>query len=589
MSYLALYRKWRPRTFSEVIGQKHISTPLCNALKQDKIAHAYLFSGPRGTGKTSMAKILAKAVNCNNLKDSNPCNNCPNCNEINQGNSLDVYEIDAASNRGIEEIRALKESVSSLPASCIKKVYIIDEVHMLTKEAFNALLKTLEEPPSYILFILATTEPEKIPLTILSRCQRYEFKRISVDDIKEHLLNISKQSNFNLSADAAALIAVRADGGLRDALSLLDQCSHATNGNSLDSNDVYKLIGITDKTKILELSEYIATHENSKILTLFFELMQDGKEPISILKDLLEQYRDLMLFKINPNAPELTVYTQHTDKLLKLSKIIPESILDSMFTELCKYITDIKQGASPRITAEMGLLHLSRIKETKNLKEIYERITKLESQIKELTTGNIKINSVTNTKENTKNHEKIQTLNINKEYSSDSFANPDEHNETLKETPEKSQNKLTSSHTDTTSISLDKYETIWKKSLNYFMSIQRIDIYSCFQKCKLIRLTKTNATISAPQQFLVLACNNPSYKKIVSESLKNTTGYNIEVHTVLKGSPEEKAAIESISSKNTNNEYNLIKESDIPEEDRSNTALSSALKFLSDYDIYEKD
>lgn len=584
MSYLALYRKWRPRTFSEVIGQNHISTPLCNALIQNKIAHAYLFSGPRGTGKTSMAKILAKAVNCTNLQNFNPCNNCPNCNEINQGNSLDVYEIDAASNRGIEEIRALKESVCSLPASCAKKVYIIDEVHMLTKEAFNALLKTLEEPPSYILFILATTEPEKIPLTILSRCQRYEFRRISVDVIKEHLLYISQKSNFNLSPDAAALIAVRADGGLRDALSLLDQCSHATNTSSLSAKDVYKLIGITDKTQIIELSEHIAKRESGKILSLFFTLLQNGKEPISILKDLLEHYRDIMLYKIDQNSPELTVYKGNFEKLNEISDLISESTLDTMFTELCKYITDIKQGASPRITAEMCLLHLSRMKEIKNFDEIFNRLKKLEDQIAELKNGNLQLNSSKISKKTNK-VESINPTLVNQNIIPNKTEN-------ITETKSESSNlKVKNNNTleEQKSVSQAEYGSIWKKTLSHFMSIQRVDVYSCFQKCNLIRLTNTNATISAPQQFLVLACNNPSYKKIVSEAIKGITGYTVEVHTVLKGSPEENMALKSVSSEKPEDDYNLIQKSDIPDEDKSNPTLSTALKFLSDYDIYEKD
>ena len=306
MAYLALYRKWRPRTFTEVVGQKHISIPLQRAIEQDRLAHAYLFSGPRGTGKTSMAKILAKAVNCLHPDGANPCNECESCREINEGSSLDVYEIDAASNRGIEEIRALKESVRTLPAVSRKKVYIIDEVHMLTKEAFNALLKTLEEPPSHVLFILATTEPEKIPLTILSRCQRYEFHRISVNDIRDHLLYIAKESGLPLTEDAADLIAVRADGGLRDALSLLDQCSSASESKVLDAAAVYDLLGLTGKDQVLELSHHIFNGKSGEALSLFYNILQEGKEPAAILRDLLEHFRNLMICKINPNAPELT-------------------------------------------------------------------------------------------------------------------------------------------------------------------------------------------------------------------------------------------------------------------------------------------
>ena len=358
MAYLALYRKWRPRTFTEVVGQKHISIPLQRAIEQDRLAHAYLFSGPRGTGKTSMAKILAKAVNCLHPNGVNPCNECQSCREINAGSSLDVYEIDAASNRGIEEIRALRESVRTLPAVSRKKVYIIDEVHMLTKEAFNALLKTLEEPPSHVLFILATTEPEKIPLTILSRCQRYEFHRISVEDIKNHLLYIAKESHLPLTEEAADLIAVRADGGLRDALSLLDQCSSASESKVLDAPAVYDLLGLTGKDMILDLSHHNFNGDSSSALSLFYRILQGGKEPASILRDLLEHFRNLMICKVNPKAPEFSQYGSQVETLRSDASRLPAPYLDALFDYLHEALHETKRSSSPRLSAEMGLLHL---------------------------------------------------------------------------------------------------------------------------------------------------------------------------------------------------------------------------------------
>ena len=387
MAYLALYRKWRPRTFSEVVGQKHISIPLRRAIEQDRLAHAYLFSGPRGTGKTSMAKILAKAVNCEHLEEGNPCNSCEICQEINAGASLDVYEIDAASNRGIEEIRALKESVRTLPAACRKKVYIIDEVHMLTKEAFNALLKTLEEPPSHVLFILATTEPEKIPLTILSRCQRYEFHRISVEDIKQHLLYIAKESGMPLTENAADLIAVRADGGLRDALSLLDQCSSATEAATLDAAEVYDLLGLTGKDQIITLSHLIFNGESGETLTLFYRILQSGKEPAAILRDLLEHFRNLMICRIEPNAPELSAYGKNISLLRDDAAKISEAYLDSLFDYLHQSLNETRRSSSPRMSAEMGLLHLCRLKGSAAVDSLAERISALEKEIDALKKG----------------------------------------------------------------------------------------------------------------------------------------------------------------------------------------------------------
>ena len=387
MAYLALYRKWRPRTFTEVVGQKHISIPLQRAIEQDRLAHAYLFSGPRGTGKTSMAKILAKAVNCLHPDGVNPCNECQSCREINAGSSLDVYEIDAASNRGIEEIRALKESVRTLPAVSRKKVYIIDEVHMLTKEAFNALLKTLEEPPSHVLFILATTEPEKIPLTILSRCQRYEFHRISVEDIRNHLLYIAKESGLPLTEDAADLIAVRADGGLRDALSLLDQCSSASESKVLDAPAVYDLLGLTGKDMILDLSHHVFNGDSSAALSLFYSILQSGREPASILRDLLEHFRNLMICKVNPQAPEFAQYGNKADTLRSDASRLPAPYLDALFDYLHEALHEAKRSSSPRLSAEMGLLHLCRIKGSKSLDSLAQRVAQLEEEVARLKQG----------------------------------------------------------------------------------------------------------------------------------------------------------------------------------------------------------
>lgn len=257
MAYMALYRKWRPQDFSDLIGQEHISETLSNAISTGKVAHAYLFSGPRGTGKTSTAKILAKALNCEHGPTPTPCNQCVCCQKINDGSFMDVFEIDAASNRGIDEIRDLRETVKFAPVDGKYKVYIIDEVHMLTTEAFNALLKTLEEPPSHVVFILATTEVHKVPITIQSRCQRYDFKRITKDDILKRLVMITDEMGLNADKDALSIIAIQADGGMRDALSLLDQCLAFTK-DELTVTQVRKVLGLVGHDWVWQITDALS-------------------------------------------------------------------------------------------------------------------------------------------------------------------------------------------------------------------------------------------------------------------------------------------------------------------------------------------
>lgn len=638
MAYLALYRKWRPRTFSEVVGQKHISIPLQRAIEQDRLAHAYLFSGPRGTGKTSMAKILAKAVNCEHLEEGNPCNNCEICREINAGASLDVYEIDAASNRGIEEIRALKESVRTLPAACRKKVYIIDEVHMLTKEAFNALLKTLEEPPSHVLFILATTEPEKIPLTILSRCQRYEFHRISVEDIKQHLLYIAKESGMPLTEDAADLIAVRADGGLRDALSLLDQCSSATEAATLDAAEVYDLLGLTGKDQIIALSHHIFHGESSETLTLFYRILQSGKEPAAILRDLLEHFRNLMICRIEPNAPELSAYGKNISLLRKDAAKIQEAYLDSLFDYLHQSLTETRRSSSPRMSAEMGLLHLCRLKGSAAVDSLAERVSQLEKEIEALKKGKLSrqvsapapsfeppIPAASPAAES----EPVSMMppppfpepqplpEEGPAFAPSPKPKPAEKRNPSSLTPsqpakatatEAAPKEESMAHADL--LDPATYPAIWQKVLSYFRDICRIDMLTCYQKGVLLYLTPQRAIVSSPQQWLVSAGNNKSYQKMAAEAFQKIIGSPVTLHVVLKGGTEEADALALLAAGKQAKEenmpvppvravfpgkkagpadgYQLVTEKDIKAPDRDDPSLKEALKILPDCDIYEK-
>lgn len=359
MAYIALYRKWRPRNFEDVVGQSHITETLQKAIDTDKVAHAYLFSGPRGTGKTSTAKIFARAMNCVHGPTSHPCNECEVCRHIMSGESLDVVEIDAASNRSIEDIRTLRETIKFMPAEGHKKIYIIDEVHMLTTEAFNALLKTLEEPPAHVIFILATTEPERIPMTILSRCQRYEFRRITSDDIAKRLLYVAGQEQIDLTKGAAHILAVQADGGMRDALSMLDQCVSNTSG-TIDEGVVRDLLGLIGKDWLFSLAQAIFDGKGDVIIKAVDDVIHMGKEPRVILTELLAHLRAVMLCQAAPSSDTLSAYDDCLDELRRQAG---EWTADSVFQVLAilqQALLTAKTSPVPRIAVEMGLLMAAR-------------------------------------------------------------------------------------------------------------------------------------------------------------------------------------------------------------------------------------
>ena len=375
MAYIALYRKYRPQTFAEVVGQTAIKQALSNALEQNKIVHAYLFSGPRGTGKTSMAKIFAKTVNCLNRPDAHTaCNMCSNCLDITSGSSMDVMEIDAASNRGIDEIRDLRENVKFSPVSCTYKVYIIDEVHMLTAEAFNALLKTLEEPPKHAIFILATTEANKIPVTIQSRCQRFDFRKLSLEELIQRIDYVAKDSGIEITPAAKQIIALQADGALRDSLSLLEQANIVH--SPITEESLRLMLGSVHKEDLRTILRSLADKDLPEALLTLNNLFAQGKEPRNILQEVLEYLRALLICKTYPQSPTLLA-TDDPEELEDIAKLYTDERLLQIINLLSQTFQELRFSNKPSLSLELAIIKLCQ--QDPPIADMQKRLQALES------------------------------------------------------------------------------------------------------------------------------------------------------------------------------------------------------------------
>lgn len=384
MSYLVLARKYRPQTFAQVVRQEHVTRTLSNAITSNRVAHAILFSGPRGTGKTTVARILAKALNCEANRENpspTPCNTCRSCREITTGNAVDVFEIDGASNNSVEQVRELRENIRYMPAHSPLKIYIIDEVHMLSTAAFNALLKTLEEPPPHVMFFFATTEPHKIPITILSRCQRHDFRRIDLNSITQHMMSLCSQEGIAITTESLELIAKEADGSMRDALSLLDQVISSSDG-AVEHEKLLNILGVVDRKIIFSMSAAILGGKISTLLDIIDEVYDRGHDVKKLYSDLIEHFRNLVIAKIAIGNHKLLDVPAHEIELMteQVSQV-PETFLSQILDLLFKEESAVKFSSQPKIAVEMTLIRIHQIRPALSIDALIEKLDTLKEAV----------------------------------------------------------------------------------------------------------------------------------------------------------------------------------------------------------------
>jgi len=521
LAYTALYREWRPKTFNDVVGQEHITTTLKNQILNHRIAHAYLFCGTRGTGKTSTAKVFAKALNCLNLQDGEPCNECEMCRKINEGLAIDVTELDAASNNGVDKIRDIIDDVKYPPQEAKYKVYIMDEVHMLSAGAVNAFLKTLEEPPNNVIFILATTDPQKLPITILSRCQRFDFKRINNNEITARLRKIVDDQNVLADERSLNLIARVSDGAMRDSLSILDQAISMGNGN-VDYNTVVSMLGLVTNEHLFNLTNAVIQRSVEKSIGIIEDVIYSGKDIYLFIKDLITHYRNLLMAKVTNNPEEVLDMSEENIALIKeqSARLRAEEIMRCIRI-LQEAENNAKLSKQARLYCELAIIKMCKIEYDTSSEVMLTRLNKLEENLKN---GSIKVATV-----------ESQNNNINAVKKSINNV------ESKKPTQTQHIEETLSGNSDSR-ITINDVQKAWRDILEAFKARRAMVISSLIQIGKPIACANGIVTVQFEKQYqfsrdrLSESKNKPIINEVFSEILQENIKVNFVVEEDNKGS-----------------------------------------------------
>lgn len=563
MGYQALYRTWRPQDFDALVGQQAVKQALANALTTGRIAHAYLFTGPRGTGKTSTARILAKALNCKEGPTAHPCGSCVSCQRITEGTDLDVYEIDAASNRGIDQIKALRDQLAFSPVEGRYKIYIIDEVHMLSTEAFNALLKTLEEPPSHVIFILATTDPQKIPPTIHSRCQRFDFHRVTVEEIVDHLAYVAEGSGIQADKAALRVIAIQAEGGMRDALSLLDQCGVMS--STVTVATVRLVLGVVGRETLRELVAAIGKGDLAGALAKLNFLLEQGKDVGQVLTELAEYLRAVLLYKAVPEYEE-SYLTDSAENLGAAAGLFGKDRLIAAEERLHKAIWEVKNTMRPRINAELCLFDLCR-EEGSTLAALAARVERLEEQLARGVPVRERV--IVQEPPSVDNMPQVQAAAVKKSVEIEkSAALPAEATSRLEETPsviktEPAKEAVIGSLNEDEN-DWPQGEEYWKDALQLLQDEKKLAVVSCARYGTVVGFAHDELTVSFKSDFFAKRMQDGDYHRMVKDALLRVTRRAINLVCLGSGANKEAPQKNSLAKAIINKEAPVLEMDNVP-------------------------